>query len=975
MRLINPIAGYPSDMATHDKVYDESWHAALRRCEATLERHDHERALGVKSIQDFRDELEKLTAEYQDRESHDAIRLIHPVLDHYETFAKNFVSMMAHPVDTSMMWGLLFLVFKLALGGSSPASQSTFNPLTEIKKWLDRIGHKLEVSNDCKNSIPDSDIRRVQKDTVEVNTYIVDLWLDIIMAFRNEGKGHEVSLNETAWDKLTIKFNIAYQNIDEATKRISRVAEMAEKQARKMHEMEVMQRLLTMGEAKQDRIRLPCNNLPVAKNKQFFGRKEILQKLDNHLQPASTQKPLSSIALYGLGGIGKTQIALAYAYHKLDDLDAVFWISAQDLHSIQQSFSRVALEALKLPDARPHAYQENMILVLTWMHTTSSKWLLIFDNVDTHDALDNCWPASKHGAILVTTRDVLVATLPIDKGLEIEEFGTDDGAEFLLQMASTRKRTPGENETAQQVSTLLGGLPLALNQMAALINARSCSIEEFQAMYIKHEQHLHKQKKNGWKYLGYQHSLDTVFEMSFANLKKDAKACLGVLSFLSADSVPSEMFMVADPSDLPDSLAFCENEFSLAEALEELTHHALVRKNIDKDTFRIHRLVQSEYRARMDDRQEQFDAATKLLLRKFPGERENKYDNEEWILYEKYIPQVLALSRNYADSQSKPNPLKASMDFVNLLVNAANGIHDNDTTNSVVGLLETADLAYSHCPEDEQDRLTWAHLQSLKCMYHFCTSEFSRSEREMTQGLEIRLEILEPHDLLLALSYSWLGMAVGAQERYEEGLDLLLKGRKILEGPAGKIPTRMMVWSFNTSRNYYCMGRFEEAEDLLSKALAAAEELGGWYQLAYAHLTFASLRTRMDRLDDANSHVNTTKHILETSGIAARFSWLSSYCAYRAGDVAMKQGRVQDAINETERAATIGRLVKVPIGILCRCIHAYSKALSLDPARKEEAEYQRQEARRVRSQILGDHGDLDDESDRAFDRLVKMDHR
>ncbi|KAI8304277.1 hypothetical protein K4K61_006265 [Colletotrichum sp. SAR11_59] len=294
-------------------------------------------------------------------------------------------------------------------------------------------------------------------------------------------------------------------------------------------------------------------------------------------------------------------------------------------------------------------------------------------------------------------------------GLEVEEFGIDDGAEFLLHMASNRKRVSGEIEAARQVSTLLGGLPLALNQMAALINARNCSIEDFQAI--------------------------------------------------------------------------------LGEALEELTHHALVRKNIEKDTFRIHRLVQSEYRVRMDDRQEQFDAATRLLLQKFPGERDNKYDDDEWILYEKYIPQVLALSKNYADSQSKANPLKANMDFVNLLVNAANGIHDNDTTNSVVGLLDTADLAYDNCSQEEQDRLTWAHLQSLKCMYHFCTSEFSS-----------------------------------------------------------------------------------------------------------AHLTFSSLRTRMNRLDDAHSHVNTAKHILETSGIAARFSWLSSYCAYRAGDVAMKQGRVQDAM-------------------------------------------------------------------------------
>lgn len=73
----------------------------------------------------------------------------------------------------------------------------------------------------------------------------------------------------------------------------------------------------------------------------------------------------------------------------------------------------------------------------------------------------------------------------------------------------------------------------------------------------------------------------------------------------------------------------------------------------------------------MTNPQEEFEAVTKLLLGKFPRERSNKYDDEEWILYQRYIPQVLALSKNYIDSQTNPNALKPTMDFVNLLVNAA----------------------------------------------------------------------------------------------------------------------------------------------------------------------------------------------------------------------------------------------------------------------------------------------------------------
>lgn len=283
------------------------------------------------------------------------------------------------------------------------------------------------------------------------------------------------------------------------------------------------------------------------------------------------------------------------------------------------------------------------------------------------------------------------------------------------------------------------------------------------------------------------------------------------------------------------------------EALEQLRHHALVRKNIEQDSLRMHRLVQSEYRARMDHPQEKFDAATELLLDKFPSERSNRYDDDEWLRYEKYIPQVLALMRNYNDSQKQEShTLKPNMHFVMLLVNAAkyelnaiffatcltsncSAIHDNDTANNVPGFLDTAESSFKKCPEEDRDALLWAFLLSLKCMYHLGTAQFVRAEEEMMEGLNIRLDKLSPDDLLLALSYSWLGMAVGGQERYDEGLDLLLKAGKILDGPAGELPTRRMVWGYNISRNYYCMGRFDEAEEILGKALGEAKSLESWY--------------------------------------------------------------------------------------------------------------------------------------------------
>ena len=96
-----------------------------------------------------------------------------------------------------------------------------------------------------------------------------------------------------------------------------------------------------------------------------------------------------------------------------------------------------------------------------------------------------------------------------------------------------------------------------------------------------------------------------------------------------------------------------------------------MKKNIDQDNYRLHRLVQSEYLARMENLQEEFEAATKLLLDKFPSQRDSTFDDDQWLLFERYVPQVLALARNFNESQKKSSPLIPNMDFVHLLTNAA----------------------------------------------------------------------------------------------------------------------------------------------------------------------------------------------------------------------------------------------------------------------------------------------------------------
>jgi hypothetical protein len=175
------------------------------------------------------------------------------------------------------------------------------------------------------------------------------------------------------------------------------------------------------------------------------------------------------------------------------------------------------------------------------------------------DILDNIWPASKHGTVLVTTRDRTLWSTPIDQGLEINEVKLEEGTAFLMQAANMRTKVDDELVAAQETIAKLGGLPLAITQMSALINAHSWSFSQFNEVYEEKSKILHREKRPGWSYPGYSESLDTVWELSFASLSKNARTLLGFVSLLSPDSVPTRLFSPSVVA-LPTPLSFCSDK-------------------------------------------------------------------------------------------------------------------------------------------------------------------------------------------------------------------------------------------------------------------------------------------------------------------------------------------------------------------------------------------------------------------------------
>jgi hypothetical protein len=104
--------------------------------------------------------------------------------------------------------------------------------------------------------------------------------------------------------------------------------------------------------------------------------------------------------------------------------------------------------------------------------------------------------------------------------------------------------------------------------MATLILAKGFSLEKFLAMYDKHSKKMHRERKSGWKYPGYEHAIDTVWELAVNGLDPDSRVCLGILSFLEPDAIPQELFRGSEVSLERPALKFCEDEYSYGNSLD-----------------------------------------------------------------------------------------------------------------------------------------------------------------------------------------------------------------------------------------------------------------------------------------------------------------------------------------------------------------------------------------------------------------------
>ena len=269
----------------------------------------------------------------------------------------------------------------------------------------------------------------------------------------------------------------------------------------------------------------------------FTGREILIAALCTRLGDIAPNQWNHRVALFGLGGIGKTQLALEYVYTHRDNYEFVFWISAVSEATLLSSFQDIAKRTRCVPNTLSMPPPEIASAVLAWLNRQES-WLLVIDNLDNIEVIDPYLPnVSIRKHTLITTRNQHCDDIPAE-GLEVGALEIDEAVQLLLTRAKVERSTERQDE-AVKIVTELGYLPLAIEQAAAFIREASKDIFTYLSNYLKNRKTHHaRASKANRKY--YNQSVATTWHMSISQIEKqnnDAIILLRLLAFLNPDGI------------------------------------------------------------------------------------------------------------------------------------------------------------------------------------------------------------------------------------------------------------------------------------------------------------------------------------------------------------------------------------------------------------------------------------------------------
>lgn len=398
--------------------------------------------------------------------------------------------------------------------------------------------------------------------------------------------------------------------------------------------------------------RLPCISLRTyGERDNFVGRESELETIDRYLLPnASDQSDhgLRCFAICGIGGVGKTELAMEYACSRQHFFDAIFWLRADDEKILAADIADITSQLGLNRDNTDVAAGRDA--ALGWLSKPTKKnglpdtpentanWLLIYDNADKLVALDGNWPHFGKGSVLITSKDTSAKhSRYAQNGIDLSPL-PDKESQALIQRLAHESVTPSEAEALSLISKKLDGLPLAINHVSAFIRKAGVSYSMFLEYY----------DRNGLdKILEGQDVHTSVTIWVLDRLSGHGKAFVWVLSLLDPDDIPEDLLIDGSRNLKSRNRPFYHSgREEYLEARTELLSSSLIKHNQEQGTLSIHRIVQDLARSSMDEDAliYAFDKAANLVITAWPFQSMKEHHSiARFKKCEQIFPSVLRL--------------------------------------------------------------------------------------------------------------------------------------------------------------------------------------------------------------------------------------------------------------------------------------------------------------------------------------------
>jgi tetratricopeptide (TPR) repeat protein len=574
----------------------------------------------------------------------------------------------------------------------------------------------------------------------------------------------------------------------------------------------------------------PIKMIPYRRNPFFTGRDDILIRLHNQLQTTKKAALSQPVAMSGLGGVGKTQVAVEYAYRYRENYQTILWVNASNPQEMLEDFARLA-SVLQLPEQNAQEQQQTIQAVKQWLDT-HTDWLLIFDNADTLADIYDYLPQENKGHILLTTRAQTMSG--IAQKIEIKTMASEEGISLILKRAGIlppdvplTEASETDHDGAQIIVDLMGGLPLALDQAGAYIEETQESLSNYILLFQQQRAILLKNRGghislnvNAKDKASSDHlPVTTTWSMAFEKIKQANPSAIELIclcAFLTPDAIPEDLLTenVALFNPLLQSAVTNRDTFNKTLAL--LIDYSLLSREPRSHTLNMHRLIQAVIKDEMTEEQHVYwsQVAIHLVSQIFPFD-----EPAPWPKSLRYILSGLL-----------------AIEYINRW---------NVTSNDATELLNTigtyfvrhgqyneAEKLYQHALATMQYTLGPEHPNTLSSMNNLASlysnqGKYEQAEELCQCTLTTRKRILGPEHLDTLSSMGNLAILYKNQGKYKQAEELYQRALAIGESTLRPEHPNILSNMNNLAVLYYKQGKYEQAEELHQRALAIRERILG----------------------------------------------------------------------------------------------------------------------------------------------------